>query len=212
MASLCRAYRGGRLLAPLVLALLLAGCSFAGSGPPHSHFASFKTPPPQGRTVTICSAYGCKTKTPFTFMPSDLGAIDAIMRHVRRADTASEERRAVAHAIGWIENRVGRATGTDTDRKSIDFLGSGDPTQQDCVDEATNTTSYLMVLADIGLLRHHRVVAPMSKGILIDGRYPHYFAVIEDPRTGEKWAVDSSMHKNGVRPIIEPAATWYGPG
>ena len=212
MASLCRAYRGGRLLAPLVLALLLAGCSFAGSGPPHSHFASFKTPPPQGRTVTICSAYGCKTKTPFTFMPSDLGAIDAIMRHVRRADTASEERRAVAHAIGWIENRVGRATGTDTDRKSIDFLGSGDPTQQDCVDEATNTTSYLMVLADIGLLRHHRVVAPMSKGVLIDGRWPHYFAVVQEKGSDRKFAMDTFVGPNGAPPAVVPAEEYYGPG
>jgi len=28
----------------------------------------------------------------------------------------------------------------------MDYAGSGDPTQEDCVDEATNTTSFMLVL------------------------------------------------------------------
>ena len=51
----------------------------------------------------------------------------------------------------------------------MEFGGSGDPTQQDCVDEATNTTSYLLVLQAHGLLKHHTVGIPMTKGNLLEG-------------------------------------------
>ena len=52
-------------------------------------------------------------------------------------------------------------------RGDVWFGGTGDPTQQDCVDEATNTTSYLLVLQSNGLLKYHTVVVPMTKGDLL---------------------------------------------
>ena len=36
----------------------------------------------------------------------------------------------------------------------MQWLASGDPTQEDCVDESTNTTSYLMVLQANGCQRY----------------------------------------------------------
>jgi hypothetical protein len=45
----------------------------------------------------------------------------------------------------------------------MDFLGSGDTSQQDCVDEATNTTSYLLVLERNGLIQRHLVERPFAK-------------------------------------------------
>jgi len=77
----------------------------------------------------------------------------------------------------------------------------------DCVDEATNTTSYLSVLAANGLLRHHEVLRPMAKDAPL--RWTHYFAVIRDKTTGQRWAVDSFMRPNGQEPIIMEAEKWY---
>ena len=51
----------------------------------------------------------------------------------------------------------------------MQFAASGDPSQQDCVDEATNTTSYLLVLQANGLLKHHTVSGTMSKENLAGG-------------------------------------------
>jgi hypothetical protein len=160
----------------------------------------------------VCSAHGCKVQHSYTFSRSDLGSIDAVMRATMRQNTAAEERRAIAHALAWIEKRVGPATGTAGDRPGIDFAGGGDPGQQDCVDEATNATSYMLVMARRGLIRHHVVLAPMSKGVLIDGRWPHYFAIIQEKATGQKWAVDTFGGPNGARPVVKPAGEYYGPG
>ena len=56
--------------------------------------------------------------------------------------------------------------------------------QMDCLDETANTTSLLLVLQDQGLLTHHVVEYPESRGFFLDGRYPHFTAVIAEKRTG----------------------------
>jgi hypothetical protein len=102
-------------------------------------------------------------------------------------DIPHQERRAVAYAIGWMEKRVGEAIGTKDDRPGMDFAGSGDPTQQDCVDEATNTTSYLNVLANAGYLKHHTVGTPFAKENYLRGieGWTHWTAVlVEKPFAG----------------------------
>lgn len=199
------AYRAVPVLATCLLA---AACTYERAGPARLHFEEFRTAAPRDDTVTVCHAYGCQEKTPFTFTAGDLGHLAALMDDVRRDDTAEEERRAIAYAVAWIEWRVGNEVGTASDRPSIDVFGSNDPTQQDCVDEATNTTSYLTVLARNGLLRHHTVERPFAKGNLLLGIWPHWTAVIED-RAGQRYAVDSSNGANAANPEILAAERWY---
>ena len=117
----------------------------------------------------------------------------------------------VAYAIGWIETRVGKEIGTDKDRPGMDFNASGDPTQQDCVDEATNTTTYLTVLDQNGLLKYHTITRPMSKENLLRGvaGWPHWTAVLVEKGNGQRWAVDSWIYANGENPAIVEAEKWY---
>ena len=190
-----------------IIAIVLAGCSYGGSGPPAPHYLQFDADAPRGNTVTVCSAHGCRHKSTFTFTHRDIAALEAVMKKARDDSSAAGERRAIKKAIAWIENRIGRETGTDKDRASLDFAGGGDPTQMDCVDEATNTTSYLSVLAANGLLRHHEVLQPMAKDSPL--RWTHYFAIIREKASGQRWAVDSFMYANGREPIIMEAEKWY---
>lgn len=184
----------------------LAGCEHGGVGPPAPHYLQFNADVPRGNTVSVCSAYGCRHQSAFTFTHQDIAALTALMG-AHRDQTAAGERRAIRKAIAWIEERVGRATGTSGDRAGLDLAGAGDRGQMDCVDEATNTTSYLWVLAANGLLRHHVVSRPMAKDGL--GRWTHYFAVMRETASGQRWAVDSFMHANGREPIIMEAEKYY---
>ncbi len=138
--------------------------------------------------MTVCHAYGCKAQTRFAFTESDIAELTALMARVPREDTPAEERRALAYAIAWMERRVAPAVGTASDRTSIDLRGSGDPTQLDCVDEATNTTSYLLVLDRHGLLKHHAVDRPLAKDSLT--RWTHWAAVIREKQSGARFAID----------------------
>jgi hypothetical protein len=202
-----------RLARALALAVLLgaAGCTHPGFGSIENHFAVFNARPPKGSTVYVCHAYGCRMNTRFTFTPKDMADISKLMSSTRKADTPHEERRAVAYAIGWIERRVGDAIGTKDDRAGMDFAASGDPTQQDCVDEATNTTSYLTVLANNGLLKHHTLGVPFSKENYLRGvaGWTHWTAVLVENGTGQRWAVDSWIFANGENPAIVEAEKWY---
>ena len=195
----------------IIGALLLGACTHERNGPVEGHFADFASPAPVGNTVHVCHAYGCRKQTRFRFREDDIAKLAEIMAKTRTADTAAEERRAIAYAIGWIERRVGEAIGTKADRPGMDFAASGDPTQQDCVDEATNSTSYLLVLAHNGLIRHHTVGTPFSKENLLRGvaGWPHWTAVLHEKATGQRWAVDSWIYANGENPAIVEAEKWY---
>ena len=201
------------LLAPFVavvgLGLALGGCTYREAGPPEAHFKEFDAKPPKADSVTVCHAYGCKAQTQVTFTANDVAELSLVMMSVPRDDSAREERRALAHAIGWMERRVAPAVGTATDRPSMDFRGSGDRSQQDCVDEATNATSYLLVLDRHGLIRRHAVERPFAKDAV--GRWTHWAALVRDKDSGELFAIDSSASANGENPTVQSAASFYVP-
>ncbi|MEZ5849632.1 MAG: hypothetical protein R3D68_03150 [Hyphomicrobiaceae bacterium] len=194
-----------------VLASMIGGCTHERLGPVSQHFDDFATRPPKGNTVYVCHAYGCKMQTRFRFTDEDIAAIKTLMDKTRAADTPAEERRAVAYAVGWMETRTGDVIGTKDDRPGMDFTAPGDPTQQDCVDEATNTTSYLTVLQSNGFLKYHTVGTPFSKENLLRGvgGWPHWTAVLVETSGSQKWAVDSWIYKNGENPAIVEVEKWY---
>lgn len=202
-----------RALAMAALAAVaLAACTHSRPGVPLDHLAEFSVTPPTRNDVHVCHAYGCQKTTRFRFNGADLAEIAALMARTRAADTPHEERRAVAYAIGWIERRVGTVIGTASDRAGMDFAASGDPTQQDCVDESTNTTSYLLVLQMNGLLRHHTVARPFAKDQLWRGvsGWTHWTAVLEETSGHrQRWAVDSWIYENGENPAIVEVEHWY---
>lgn len=193
------------------MALSLTACTHPRSGPVGQHYVDWSSRPPNGNTVYVCHAYGCKMQTRFRFTEADIAELTALMAKTRKADTPAEERRAVAYAIGWMETRTGKVIGTDKDRPGMDFAASGDPTQQDCVDEATNTTSYLLVLQHNNLLKHHTVATPFSKDNLLRGvaGWPHWTAVLQETGSGQRWAVDSWIYANGENPAVVEVEKWY---
>ena len=199
--------------ASLFMALALTGCTHEGFGTQALHYATFSVPPPRGATIHVCHAYGCQMKTKFTFTEQDLGELRALMDSTRsgQPDSPEQERRAVAYAIGWMETRVGNAIGTKDDRAGMDFAGSGDPTQQDCVDEATNTTSYLNVLATAGLIRFHDVSFPFAKENYLRGvaGWTHWTAVLVERQFAGIAATSAKVTMASLKPA--PDAAWLVP-
>ncbi|MCL4765083.1 MAG: hypothetical protein KJZ80_02440 [Hyphomicrobiaceae bacterium] len=194
----------------ILVALAAGGCSYE-----HAlgvdHYSVFNVKAPSDATVSVCHGYGCRTQTKFTFTPADVAEIKKLMAKTRKSDTPAEERRAVAYAVGWMERRVGDSIGTKDDRAGMDFAASGDPTQQDCVDEATNTTSYLTVLQNQKLLKHHAVGKPFAKENFLRGvaGWTHWTATLDENGSGKRWAVDSWIYANGENPAVVEAEKWY---
>jgi hypothetical protein len=79
---------------------LLGGCVYREAGPPEAPFETFASKPPQGDTVTVCHAYGCKAQTAVTFTQADIAELFVVMTTVPRDDSPREERRAIAMRSG----------------------------------------------------------------------------------------------------------------
>jgi hypothetical protein len=205
-----------RLPIVLLCAGLAACTQTGGASEVGRHYTEFGAEPPKGNKVTICHAYTCKMQDSYTFSKADIAEISAVMKKVKRADTAPEERRAVAYAIAHIDVKVGNKLGIK-DRAGMQFASSGDPAQLDCVDVATNTTSYLLVMQANGLIKHHSVAMTMSKENLLKGMvqlnpvkyWPHWSAILQEKETGQKWAVDRWPFDQGENPAVQKVEDWY---
>lgn len=192
-------------LATLLLALAAAGCVAHHKGAPSDWFAARGAVMPRGNHVAVCHAFGCQLKTSVAFSGADISRMRRLLRGAR---SAKAERRAIAKMVAWAERRVAPRVGSRDDVGGLDIHNAGKPGQMDCIDEAANTTSYLMVAAHNGLLRHHRVASPVARGYFLDGRYPHATAVVVD-RAGTPFAVDSWPDPNGARPQVMPLRAWF---
>jgi len=201
----------------MLAAALLGGCTYTRTGDPTVHFVDWNSQPPSKNAVTVCSGYGCQTTNKVVIKAKDVREVAKVMERTKKADTPHEERRAVAYAVAWMERYVGKEIGTSADKAGMQFNSSGDPTQQDCVDEATNTTAYLMFLKSKGLIKHHEVRVPFAKGNVLKGAFqgnpvkfwPHWTAVLEENKTGQRYAVDSWIYKNGENPAVVTVEEWY---
>lgn len=124
------------------------------------------------------------------------------------ARSAAAERAGIRRMIAWAERRVAPAVGSTDDVGGLDLWNAGVNGQMDCIDEATNTTSYLLVAERNGLLHHHVVSRPVARGFFLDGRYPHATATLRAD-DGTAWAVDSWPRKNGALPDVMPLDAWF---
>ncbi len=122
-------------------------------------------------------------------------------------DNSDNEIQNIKKYIAFMEREIGARTGTSKDvGGTYKRLGH---MQQDCVDESTNTTTYLILADQLGVLKFHDVLALTSRPPILSGRLgPHRTAVIQNKNTGEKFAVDSWFHDNGVTPEVVPLDQW----
>ncbi len=156
------------------------------------------------QSFRVCHGYGCYFQTPVTLTSADRSRIAAIMASGRKS--AEAERAAIRRAVQVFELRSTQVIGV-ADRPKMEFGEARQKGQMDCVDESTNTDHFLRYLQSAGLLRHHGVSSRESRGSFIDGRYPHFAAVLRD-KSGTLWAVDSWYEPAGGKPDVMRLAEW----
>lgn len=149
-----------------------------------------------------CTAFDCKQSADASLSNDEWHQVQDLFRGVKNA---SDERRQVKQAIALLEVLVGNKTGTWRDLP-LNEKPSDDDGQLDCKAEATNTTTYLRLLEQDGLLKWHRV-----HDHVVRDRFwliPHWTGVIEDKNSGVKYSVDSWFRKNGQPPTVVTLERW----
>lgn len=191
----------------LVLAalVLLGGCAAQSTLDAEGWYSGSRRLAPRDNGVWVCHGFGCHYKAKVDFTARDIAAMRKIMG---RPASAAAERERVKRLIAWAEKRVAPEAGSANDVGGLDLENARVRGQMDCLDEATNTTSYLLVAQRNGLLRFHQVARPVARGYFLDGRYPHATAVLRAD-DGSSYAVDSWPIANGVPPLVMPLDEWF---
>ena len=194
----------------LLILVTLAGCAYHLDDPVDAHYQRYKARMPEGDRVFACHAYGCKIQTPFRFTDADIAKLQSLMS-AAKTKTAADERAAIRETLAWMEHRVDAEVGTANDRPGDDFGGSGDPSQMDCVDVATNLSSYMLVLDGHQLLRHHSVGGVYVKEDYRKGvsGWTHYAGILIEKGSNQKYAVDGWLLASGKPPEITEVEKWY---
>ena len=170
-------------------------------------YGDLSLPLPSSSGLIVCHGFGCRDRTQIVFAASDRMKMAQILRAGQASSAA--ERRAIAAAVAWFDRRVGPAAGTQHHVARAGLAQMSDPDSQfDCIDASRNTTSLLLLLDELHLLKHHRVEKPVARGYLLDGRWPHATAVVAELASQKQWAVDSWTHAAGERPDIMPLEQW----
>ncbi|MGO4525480.1 hypothetical protein AB4097_11525 [Microvirga sp. 2MCAF35] len=161
---------------------------------------------PSGSRIIACHGYGCVRRMAISVDGAWLSRAREILRAGQGSPDA--ERRALGEVIRSYTAYLATSLGGKPDTPGSPPQMSGVYGQMDCLDETANTTSVLLVLQEQGLLAYHAVQYPESRGFFLDGRYPHFTAVITERRTGTAWAVDPWKKAPGQRPDILPLTRW----
>lgn len=152
----------------------------------------------------VCFGGGCAEVRSLALTTEEWQKVSAIFDNA--PVDAAQERELIAKAIAQLEIIVGEKIGTSNDLAGTFFEGllSG---QLDCNDESINSTTYMRLMRQTGLLNWHEIEDTRTRNFFFNG-WPHSTAVIRDTQSNTRFAVDSWFYDNGVPPVIVPFKEW----
>lgn len=180
------------------LLLLLAGQGVADSD---QEVELIRNPEPSH--FNICFNHGCQNLADVSLTAEQWQKIRQIFSPP--AGSPPEERDQIAQAVGKLESLVGKLTGTDKDRGG-NLAGLLLTNQMDCIDESTNTYTYLVMMNNDRLLKYHVPAGNATR--ILPYIFPHTTAVIQNISTADRYAVDSWFLDNGQPPFVVPLRAW----
>jgi len=151
-------------------------------------YTSVSINPPSSSEMTICYGFVCRRRATLDFTAADRKALTQILTAGKA--TAVAERAAIQKAVIWFDRRVAPIVGTAGRVSRADIRSGADAKNFDCWDSTRNVSSFLLVLQDWGLLKHHTVGNPRYRGNILAMQLPHNTAVIVEKESRIEWSVD----------------------
>ena len=174
---------------------------------PETYLGDRDIKPPTVEKMTVCTGDTCELRRDVSLTDEDRRQLRAFFNG--KIDSPAGERERLKMAINWLEHR----TGVHTKRPPVERLNGRKLTEafwnyHSCIDDTSNTTTFLIALQKLGAMRLHEVAGPAYRGLVIDGKVPHFTAVIREKGTGEKYSVDTWLYTTGEPVIIKPLSDW----
>jgi hypothetical protein len=197
----------------VLAAALFAGCAWGQPGNAASItpelaelYTSVSINPPSAETMTVCYGFVCRRRAELDFSDADRKALTQILASGKA--TAAAERAAVQKAVVWFDKRMGPVIGTTTRVARADIRNRADASNYDCWDSTRNVSSFLLVLQEWGLLKHHTVGNPRYRGNIFAMQLPHNTAVLMETASRVEWVVDMWTTRYAQPPDVMLVEQW----
>lgn len=169
-------------------------------------YTSVSINPPSASAMTVCYGFVCRRRAILDFSDADRKTLAQILASGKA--NAVAERGAIQKAVVWFDKRMGPEIGTTTRVARADIRNRADANNYDCWDSTRNVSSFLLVLQEWGLLKHHTVGNPRYRGNLFTMQLPHNTAVIVEKESRIEWAVDMWTTKYLQSPDVMLLDQW----
>ncbi|WP_440027459.1 hypothetical protein [Chromobacterium amazonense] len=162
----------------------------------------FALPQAFADALNICYHYRCSRHASFELSAEEH---DWLAARLSQADTAQNEREAVADAVQALYFIAARDMPIWQD-KGGNFHDGPAEGRMDCVDHSSNVTTFLRYLDSQGWLKFHRAAPPEWRAPWILDL--HYTGVLHDNAANQDWAVDTWFKDFGEPPVVVPLSVW----
>ncbi len=156
--------------------------------------------------IRICFNSSCARTETLTFSTNEMEWIAEQVK-VCPADNLHNRLQRLRIAVWQMEvlsQRHQPLLGNDLAVNDQEFGVEG---RTDCVDNATNTSTFLHLLSDLGVLPGWSISTPSIRKPF-DFNNVHWTAVVTEIASGEKWVVDSWFRRHGHLPFVLPLDNW----
>ena len=154
-------------------------------------------------TLRICFNWSCANRQNLTFTADDMTLLKQRMA-ICSGSGIYERLQQVRIGIWQMEQLAQKYQPLLANDLSINDFEADVEGRMDCIDNSSNTTTYLHILHDIGELAGWTVSTPSVRNIV----QVHWTAVIIDIKDGSSWSVDSWYRPNSHLPMVMPLQNW----
>ena len=156
-------------------------------------------------TQRVCFNWSCTSRQRLTFTASDMAEVARQMA-LCPGDELHDRLQRVRIGIWQMEALAQKYQPLLANDEAVNDRDHARDGRMDCIDNASNTTSFLRVLHDLGLLPGWSMTAPQVRDLF--SLQVHWTAVIVNRRDARPWAIDSWFRPNSHLPFVMPLADW----
>jgi hypothetical protein len=199
------------------LALILVGCASLPARTPDaavdvSQPSSSRPLTPEYRihgdgsvTLRICFNWSCASRQRLDFTAQDMREVAGHMAMCPRNDQRQRLQR-LRIGVWRMEALAQKYQPLLANDEAVNTSDQDREGRMDCIDNASNTTTYLHVLHELGLLTGWSPAPPQVRDAF--SMSVHWTAVAIDRERDEAWSVDAWYRPNSHLPFVMPLADW----
>lgn len=156
-------------------------------------------------TLRICFNWSCASRQHLTFTSTDMANVAQRMQ-ICSGDGLYDRLQRLRIGIWQMEVLAEKYQPLLANDEAVNDRDQSLKGRTDCIDNATNTTTYLHVLHDLGLLPGWSLGGPRIRHRFSE--LVHWTAVVIDRQDAHSWSVDSWLRPNGHLPFVMPLKDW----